>query len=580
MLDFEFVTTVVYHLRYELLFSALFGLILLLSPDAWASLKGAKKTKPNKAKPKEAVPEDPQQLAQHVTELAATRYGKAMDLYFAHEASLKQLDLQEFLKVPAALGVASVRVGRADRLPQLFQGLKGLDTSKVGAILVHVMRVLASRQQYSEALAAISHWRQEVTPDPAAVPSLAVSCLVQCAVETRQVQEAEQFLQLLRERKDVVARDYSAMIRLYAALSMPDQARATLHEMQAAGMPPDNVAYNMVLSVCSNAQQSSEVSNLLSQMTDADIVTYNTRLKGCAKTKDVKRAFAIFEELTASNLQPTQVTFGTLLEVCTRAGELNRAREVLKMMTEADVPKNNIVYTSMIKGLAACGELEEAMQVFEELRKDANVHPDVICYSVLIKGHCDQGKLETALVLLEALLEAGHAPDEILFNNLLAGCAQKPHVQLGEKLLQDMVMHRIQPTMATFSILLKLYSKAGAFQQSANLLEKMPEKYNVVPAHRLYVQHISWCIRLRRGASALQVYRMLLERYPESRELDSFLTACASFNMLDTACSLVEIDPGRFSPRVLRETQEALEKKRKPALVQRVEAALKAGKRA
>merc|ERR1719272_1979057 len=190
------------------------------------------------------------------------------------------------------------------------------------------------------------------------------------------------------------------MIRLYAGQSMPDQARAMLTEMQAQGMVPDNVAYNMVLAVCSNAQET------------------------------------------------TEVTFGTLLKVCTRAGDLIRAREVLAMMGEAGVPKNNIVYTSMIKGLAAVGQLKEAMQVFDELRADANLRPDVICYSVLIKGHCDQGQLETALSLLEGLLEAGHAPDEILFNNLLAGCAQQPHVQLGEKLLADMVKHQIQPTMA------------------------------------------------------------------------------------------------------------------------------------
>jgi len=577
MLDFEFARTVVYHLRYELIFSALFAVVLLLSPDAWAKLSGKPSSKKKaQQKVRVQVPTDTAELAAHITELAATRYGKAMDLFFASEEQLATLDLAAFVKIPAALSVASVRVGRSDRLPSLFRTLKGKDPEQVGSILVHVMRVLASRQQYGEALAAVSHWRAEVAAGDAALPSLAASCLVQCAVEMRQVVQAEEFLALLRGRKDAVARDYSAMIRLYAGQSMPDQARAMLTEMQAQGMVPDNVAYNMVLAVCSNAQQTTEVSHLLEQMTDADIVTYNTRLKSCARSKDVDRAFAIYAEIKASPLEPTQVTFGTLLEVCTRAGDLIRARKVLAMMGEAGVPKNNIVYTSMIKGLAAVGQLKEAMQVFDELRADANLRPDVICYSVLIKGHCDQGQLETALSLLEGLLEAGHAPDEILFNNLLAGCAQQPHVQLGEKLLADMVKHQIQPTMATFSILLKMYSKAGAFQQSATLLEKMPEKYGVVPAHRLYVQHISWCIRLRRGASAVQVYRMLLERCPDSRELDSFLTACASFNMLDTACALVEIDPARFSAKTLQETKEVLEKKRKPALAARVDTALRA----
>jgi len=578
MLDIDFASTVLYHLRYELLFSALFALVLLLSPDAWAKLSGkkAKQIKGKKVAPrKEDLPKDPLALAAHLSDLASTRYSKAMDLFQQTEAVLCELPWQEHMKVLAALAVASVRVGRVDRLSEVFQRLKGREEDEVGSILVHVMRVLASRQQYADALATMDLWRKEVTTAAEAVPSLAVSCLVQCAVELRNVGQAQEYFKLLQQRKDAVARDYSAMIRLFAAQSMADDARAMLEEMQQAGMAPDNVAYNMVLSACSNAGQGSQASALLAQMTDADIVTYNTRLKGCVKTKDVQQAFDIYEELKASSIQPTQVTYGTLLEVCTRAQDLTRARQVLKMMTEANIPKNNIVYTSMIKGLAAAGQVKEAMEVFEELQRDASVKPDVICFSVLIKGQCDQGDLDAALKLLEALLEAGHTPDEILFNNLLSGCAQKPHVQLGEKILADMVHHGIKPTMATFSIMLKMYSKAGAFQQSASLLEEMPNKYGVVPAPRLYVQHISWCIRLRRGASALQVFQMLLERCPEAKGLDSFLTACSSFNMMDTACSLVEIDPTRFSTAVIRDMSEVLERKKKTALLGRVEAALR-----
>merc|ERR1719231_1669204 len=203
------------------------------------------------------------------------------------------------------------------------------------------------------------------------------------------------------------------------------------------------------------------------------------------------------------------------------------------------------------------------MEVFAEMKR--SVAPDIICYSVLIKAHCDQCQLEPAIQLLEDLLEHGHAPDEILFNSLLAGCAQQPHVQLGEKLLRDMVAHDIRPTMATFSIMLKMYSKAGAFQQSAKLLEEMPAKYGVVPALRLYVQHVSWCIRLRRGASALQVYKLLLERCADCPNQDQFLTACASFNMLDTAVSLLEVQPRRFSAQAVDELLQVLERK-KPQL--------------
>lgn len=569
MFDLEFLTTVLHHLRYELLFSALFGLLLVLSPDAWAKVTG--EHKPKKAKqetPKEA-PQDAAALAAHITELSATRYGKAIDMYLANEERLCGLGA-ELAPCIQALGVASVRVGRADRLPSLFKGLQG--RSEAGGVLVHCLRVLASKQQYQQALEALDEWRNLVTKDLAQVPCLALSCAVQASVELRKVDEAERFFRTLAASKEATARDFAAMIRLYAALQMPDQAKQTLDDMQKNGLQPDNVAYNMVLAVCSG-QEGADCSAMLNQMQDKDIVTYNTRLKACAKSKDVTKAFALFDEITKQKIAPTQVTFGSLLEVCTRAGDLQKGRSVLKMMDAAKVPKNAIVYTSMIRGLAQQGQLKEAMEVFGEMKR--SVAPDIICYSVLIKAHCDQSQLEPAIQLLEDLLEHGHAPDEILFNSLLAGCAQQPHVQLGEKLLRDMVSHRIQPTMATFSIMLKMYSKASCFQQSAQLLEAMPVKYGVVPAVRLYVQHVSWCIRLRRGASALQVYKLLMSRCPDCVDMDQFLTACQSFNMLDTAVQLLEVAPVKFSPAAVRDLVEVV-KRKKPALAAKAEAAAKA----
>lgn len=570
MLDFQFFLSVGYHLRYELLFSALLGLVLLLSPDAWTKVLGPKgKGQKVKQEPKE-LPKDPAALAAHVTELSATKYTKAMDLFAAHEASFAQLG-SELLQVVQALSVASVRVGRADRLPYLFKALQDREQD-AAAVLVHCLRILASKQQHAEGLEALDQWQQagpEARP-LAAVPTLALSCAVQGSVELRKVCEAERFFAALAERKAASARDYSALIRLYAAVSLPEQAKAKLAEMKAAGMVPDNVAYNMVLAVCSDHESAEGMSSMLASMPEKDVVTYNTRLKGCVKSKDLPKAFALFDELTASGIQPTQVTFGTLLEVCTRTGDLVKARQVLGLMTERGVAKNAIVYTSLIRGAASQGDLRGAMEVFAELKADATVQPDIICYSVLVKAHCDAGQLDTAIQLLEDLLGAGHAPDEILFNSLLAGCAQQPHIQLGEKLLKDMVAHDIKPTMATFSIMLKMYSKAGAFQQSAQLLELMPAQYGVVPAVRLYVQHVSWCIRLRRGQSALQVYQLMLERCPDCSAMDQFLVACASFNMLDTAVNLLEVTPSKFSAGATQDLIAVLVRK-KPALAARLQ---------
>merc|ERR1719271_2135000 len=277
----------------------------------------------------------------------------------------------------------------------------------------------------------------------------------------------------------------------------------------------------------------------------------------------------------AAMVVETEVAMEVAMVVAMVAVVMVVARAVLVKMGTAGVAKNIVVYTSLIKGFAALGKLEEAMEVFEEMQasgdgeKSERVEPDVICYSALIKAFCDRQDLEQALSLLENLLEKGHTPDEILFNHLLAGCTAKPHVQLAEKILDDMVAHGIKPTTATFSTMLKVYAKANDLHASAELLEKIPVAYGSQPAQRLYLQHISWAIRTRKGASALQVFKLMRSRFATPVCCDATLLACLTFNMMDTAVGLLEVDSSWFSNGARQQITDALVKKKKDQLLDR-----------
>jgi len=566
-----FLYSMLYHMRYELIFSLCFVVLLLLTRRKPETQKVGKKVGPTT---------NAWELMNTIVELCSNKYGKAMDLFLdADDGMFDRLPEHEYLRLVSALALASVRVGRAERLSLLFAKVRQRGPADPG-VISPVMRMLSSRHQFAAAVKALDSW--EATFQGQEVPVTAMSCAVHCAVEVGSEERALGFLKKLEQRGEVTLRDYSAVIRLFAQSESPEKAMRVLEEMEARGLKPDNVSYNMVLSACANARQKDQVNSLLSSM-EADVVTYNTRLKACAQERDVAQAFAIFADLEAAKIAPTQVTYGTLVECCTRAGEMAKAREVLVKMGTAGVAKNIVVYTSLIKGFAALGKLEEAMEVFEEMQasgdgeKSERVEPDVICYSALIKAFCDRQDLEQAFHLLENLLEKGHTPDEILFNHLLAGCTAKPHVQLAEKILKDMVSHGIKPTTATFSTMLKVYSKAQDIAASAAFLESIPGTFGTQPAQRLYCQHISWAIRTRKGASAVQVFKLMVQRLDRvATNCDPTLVACQTFNMLDTAVALLEVDASRFSASAREQIVDVLVKKRRDNLLERANAAIAA----
>jgi pentatricopeptide repeat protein len=564
-----FLYSMLYHMRYELIFSLCFVVLLLLTRRKPETQKVGKKVGPTT---------NAWELMNTIVELCSNKYGKAMDLFLdADDGMFDRLPEHEYLRLASALALASVRVGRAERLSLLFAKVRQRGPADPG-VISPVMRMLSSRHQFAAAVKALDSW--EATFQGQEVPVTAMSCAVHCAVEVGSEERALGFLKKLEQRGEVTLRDYSAVIRLFAQSESPEKAMRVLEEMEARGLKPDNVSYNMVLSACANARQKDQVNSLLSSM-EADVVTYNTRLKACAQERDVAQAFAIFADLEAAKIAPTQVTYGTLVECCTRAGEMAKAKEVLRQMGTAGVAKNIVVYTSLIKGFAALGKLEEAMEVFEEMQasgdgeKSERVEPDVICYSALIKAFCDRQDLDQAFHLLENLLEKGHTPDEILFNHLLAGCTAKPHVQLAEKILKDMVSHGIKPTTATFSTMLKVYSKAQDIAASAAFLESIPGTFGTQPAQRLYCQHISWAIRTRKGASAVQVFKLMVQRLDRvATNCDPTLVACQTFNMLDTAVALLEVDASRFSASAREQVTDVLVKKRRDSLLERANAAI------
>merc|ERR1719461_2211549 len=120
--------------------------------------------------------------------------------------------------------------------------------------------------------------------------------------------------------------------------------------------------------------------------------------------------------------------------------------------------------------------MTRANELFRDMTLKA-VMPDLITYSTLIKGHCSCGDLEQGLQLLDLMQRRGIAPDAILFNSILDGCAHKQMRTLTEQVLQDMEAAGIAPSNFTLSILVKLYGRCSDLESAFRAIDVYPRKY-------------------------------------------------------------------------------------------------------
>ena len=72
------------------------------------------------------------------------------------------------------------------------------------------------------------------------------------------------------------------------------------------------------------------------------------------------------------------------------------------------------------------------MRVFDRMTEH-RVSPDLITFSIVLKANCDAGRLEAALELLGSIQRSGLSPDEVIVNNLLAGCAKIADPKLAKR---------------------------------------------------------------------------------------------------------------------------------------------------
>jgi len=246
---------------------------------------------------------------------------------------------------------------------------------------------------------------------------------------------------------------------------------------------------------------------------------------------------------------------------------MDRAHEVFQKMKAANCEMNTVLYTTMIKGFVRMNKLDEVLYTFKEMQS-REVKADSVTYSLVLKALCTGGQLEAAFDLFNSICMEGHAPDEIMFNNLLSGCVTCKKVAFGERILEDMVKLGVKPTIATFSTLIKLYSECNEFPKALHLIEQMETLYGCVPEQRLHWQLLHACLRMRQWQIVANVFEALIKQHgsPDIGEVGKLLKSSINFNMLEIAVQVTKMSLSngtRLASQDLQAIIDAAVKKRK-----------------
>lgn len=472
------------------------------------------------------------------------RLGNEEAVAFYHSALAAGLDLvsadaKQCHQLFRSLVLGNVRSPSGVALvPQFFeeyQRAKGLDLE----LLACASKMMTARRLPQELLQVYAVVETELLKAEIVDKSV-WSCLFWCAHEERAYRQCILFFHRLCKTDGAISFEYAMMQRVAQALSDWELALWLVREMRCRGFETDSTVLNVALSTCVAEEQAAQARTLLQEIREAGrsigVVSYNTVMKGLADSADMASCEQVYRHLHADGVAPTLVTFSILIDGYINANQIDEALAVSDWMLSAGVGVNAVLCTNILQGFVKHGRLDKAMDMFNDMCMHEWTKPDLVTFSVLIKANCEAGKMEASMRLFERIREFELEPNDIIYNNMLLGCALAGNPALAKEIFRAMVTTGIVPTTATYSILIRLYQEYEDHAAAIELLRSDAPKHGVTLEARVYQQLVNVCLRHRLGSKALEVYELLCERSPGSCDvIGSLLTAAMRLNMFDTA---------------------------------------------
>jgi pentatricopeptide repeat protein len=349
------------------------------------------------------------------------------------------------------------------------------------------------------------------------------------------------------------------------------------------GIKPDEILYNCILDTCVKYNRISQAESIFQDMKDAKImpskITYAIMIRGYGNDHSLEKAFEVFIEMKQSGIQANEIIYGCLLNACVKCSKIEKACEIYDEIQNSDIQMNIVLYSTLIKGYTRiknfekafeiynklmqdisvqantvtynaildccveCGDNNMMNKIFEELRQNAKQdenapQPDLITYSTVIKGYSRLKNYEKVLDIYNYLRGRDDIDlDEVIFNSILDGLLKSEQYNDALVVYEDMKLNKIKGSNATYSILIKIYSKMNNVTKAVGVYNEMLEE-SIKPSLITYTSIIQILIKSKRVQNAISIFDEILFNglSPDHVMYNVIINGCVFNGRLDDAC--------------------------------------------
>jgi pentatricopeptide repeat protein len=289
---------------------------------------------------------------------------------------------------------------------------------------------------------------------------------------------------------------FSLFIKQFCSFKRIELAMTVLQNMKDAGITPDEVTYNILISGCTVTKNFVVGEQLHQEMGKTKSIQVATSLiKMYSASGDFDTALHEFNTIDKHGVDADETLYNVMLSACTQHGRFDIADSLIQQMNEQRISVNVEIATTLIKQYSMNGRLDKAKILFQNIRTAAT-------YAALLNGCIISGDFEYAerlclesVELTSELLNAkikfycaSHKLDkalEIVFRNsdltnttsftiLLNGCLVTEEFSMAEKVL-DMIRNRsMEHSIELSNTIIKYFCRMSQLEEAFCTFKQLP----------------------------------------------------------------------------------------------------------
>ncbi|PKA50080.1 Pentatricopeptide repeat-containing protein [Apostasia shenzhenica] len=291
------------------------------------------------------------------------------------------------------------------------------------------------------------------------------------------------------------------------------------------GFRHDCCTYNRMLVILARCDSEQElirriVEEMEKEGVKGNISTVNI-LIGAVGLKDIDRCLELAREW---GFPFNAYTYKCLLQAYLRSREVDRAFRVYEEVRRRGCKLDIFAYNLLLDALAKADKVDHCYKVFKDM-KHKECEPDEYTYTILIRISGKMGKIDTFICLFDEMVTKGCSLNLIAYNTMLEALAKNRMVEKVILLFKKMIARECRPNEFTYSVILKMLAAEGQLHR----LDEVVEVSNKYMNKSLYAYLVKTLSKLGHASEAHRFFCTLWNFHDGDRD--------AYISMLEILCS-------------------------------------------